>query len=83
MRREMFNRHRRLRPRSWKAMRDERPIWARHYRGRFFRPAWYTKKIKRRTRTRLEKADRHEHWFIALNYGSWKAKETTWPALRW
>lgn len=83
MRREMFDRHRRLRPRTWKAMRDERPVWARHYCGQFCRPAWYVKKRTRYNRTRLERADRHDSDFIKFKFGSWRARDETWPALRW
>jgi hypothetical protein len=83
MRREMFDRHRRLRPKTYKAMRDERPIWARHYRGKFCNRSWYKRKIKKRNRPRIEEADRHDTMFIRLKYGSWRAREELWPSLRW
>jgi len=83
MRREMYDKQRRLRPRTWKAMRDERPVWARHYRGEYSYRKWYTEKIPKRCRLRVKKADRHDCWFIKLNFGSWRAREETWPALRW
>jgi len=79
----MFDRTRKINSRSWKARRDPRPVWASHYRGEFSDRAWYTRPKVLRTRTRSNKPDRSDCGFITLNYGSWRAPEPTWPALRW
>ena len=83
MKREMFDRHRRFRPRTYKAMKDPRPMWARHYLGEFCKRPWYKRKITKRNRPRTEEADRHDTMFIQLKYGSWRAREELWPSLRW
>ena len=86
MRRNYFDRHRRLHPRDWKAIRDPVPRWAENYGYRAYNDPqcpWYTPRHTRLNRPRDERPDRFDCWFITLNFGSWRAREETRPSLKY
>lgn len=83
MRRQRFDRNRKLNPRDWKVILDPVPRWAKNYEGNYWNFPWYTPRHTKLNRPRSERPDRFDVWFITLNFGSWRAREETWPSLKY